>query len=403
MLEWLDRRLTKYQRFAGVSLYRWQLILLAAALTISAIQWLLLGHASLVNTLIYTLFAGNIVTLTISLCGPLYDQPFPRDWIVYLALLLPTSVFAGALGGVMTYLIVRRPLTSLENLRSGDIPYASLICFVLGIITHAFASNRARLQAANAQLAQQVQYGRTALETQASELRDAFEIQSSLLPRSVPQIAGVEISCAWQPARTVSGDYFDVLVLSDTRIAFCLADVSGKGMPAALITANLQATLRAFGPDESSPAHLCQRLNQALCASLPTGRYVTLAYGILDREAMTLTYELAGHNPPTLLRGSETTVLTGSGPVLGIFPTASFSDQTIALRNGDLLILSTDGITEAFNPVGEEFGDARMIDAARSTTPAAHSVPTTIMRSVTEFADGNFHDDASLLVVHVRP
>ena len=108
------------------------------------------------------------------------------------------------------------------------------------------------------------------------------------------------------------------LVLSDTRVAFCLADVSGKGMSAALITANLQATLRAFGLDEPSPARLCHRLNQALCASA-TGRFVTLVYGILDRNKMTLTYELAGHNPPLLLRGPDVIELTGSGPSSGCF------------------------------------------------------------------------------------
>ena len=400
---WLEQELSKYKRYTGISILPLQLLLLAIGLTIGAIQWLLLGHENLPGTLTYTFFAGNAVTILLSLAGSLYNQPFPRDWIVFLALLIPISVFAGTVGGVLDRLVLGRPLSTLENWRSGDIPYSSLICAVIGLVTYAFASNRARLQAANAQLVQQVQYGRQALETQASELKDAFEIQSSLLPRSVPQIAGVEISCAWQPARTVSGDYFDVLVLSDTSIAFCLADVSGKGMSAALITANLQATLRAFGPDEPSPARLCQRLNQALCASLPTGRFVTLVYGILDRSKMTLTYELAGHNPPLLLRGPDVDELTGSGPVLGMLPGATYSDHTIALKVGDLFLLSTDGVTEAFNPAGEEFGETRLIAAARSSAPAAHSIRAGVMEAVTAFAEDNFHDDASLLVIQILP
>ena len=403
MNQWLKEKLATYQRYAGVSILRSQLLLLAIALSIAAIQWLLVGHASLVSTVLYTLFSGNAVTIILSLCGPLYDKPFPKDWIVYIAILLPVSVFSGTFGGVLNRLILGRSLSTLANWKSGDIPYASLICIVIGLVTFAFASNRARLQAANAQLSQQVQYGRQELEAQASELNDAFEIQSSLLPRTVPQIAGVEISCAWQPARTVSGDYFDVLALSDTRIAFCLADVSGKGMSAALITANLQATLRAFAPDEPSPAHLCHRLNQALCATLPTGRFVTLVYGILDRSTMTLTYELAGHNPPLLLRGSEVIELSGSGPVLGIFSDVAFQDHTIDLRVSDQLLLSTDGVTEAFNPAGEEFGEARLVAAARSSAPDAHSIRSAIMSSVTAFAQNNFHDDASLLIVQIRP
>lgn len=402
MPKWLRQKLTTYERYAGISLLRSQLLLLAIAMAIAAVQWLLLGHASFASTVIYTFVAGNAVTILLSLCGPLYDQPFPRDWIVYCALLLPISVFSGTVGGVINRLALGRPLSSLADWKRGDIPYSSLICVVIGLITYAFASNRERLQAANAQLAQQVQYGQQELEVQASDLRDAFEIQSSLLPRSVPQIAGVEISCAWQPARTVSGDYFDVLALSDTRIAFCLADVSGKGMSAALITANLQATLRAFGPEEPSPARLCRRLNQALCSSLPTGRFVTLAYAILDRDAMTLTYELAGHAPPLLLRGRDVIELPGSGAVLGVLPTATFADQTIHLQAGDVFVLSTDGVTEAFNPEGEEFGEARLIAAARSSAHSAHSVRTAIMRSVTDFAKNSFHDDATLLIVRIR-
>ena len=400
--QWFYHRLNVYEIYVGSGIVRSQVFLLAVALCVAAIQWLLVGHPSLVSTLIYTFVAGNITTVLLATATPLYDQSFPRDWIIFLAILFPVSFIASTVGGVCNRLVLGRSLHSLENWKSGDIPYAALICFIIGVSIHIFARNRARLEAANQQLAQQVQYGRQELESQASDLRDAFEIQSSLLPRTIPQIAGVEISCAWQPARTVSGDYFDVLVLSESRIAFCLADVSGKGMSAALITANLQATLRAFAPEEPSPARLCQRLNQALCGSLPTGRFVTLAYGILDRRRMTLTYELAGHNAPLLLRGSEVLPLEGTGPVLGILPDAVFADQVIALTPGDRLIVSTDGVTEAFNPEGEEFGEERMVAAARQTGPTAHSIRTGVMAAVTLFAEGNFHDDASLMVIQLQ-
>ena len=173
-------------------------------------------------------------------------------------------------------------------------------------------------------------------------------------------------------------------------------------MSAALITANLQATLRAFAPDEDSPARLCQRLNHALCPSLPTGRFVTLAYGIVDRKKMTLTYELAGHNQPMLLRGGEVIPLQGSGPVLGILPEAIFFDQTIDLRSGDRLVLSTDGVTEAFSPDGEEFGEERLVAAALAAGDTAHGIRAEVMRAVGEFAVGSFHDDASLVVVRLQ-
>ena len=403
MPDWLKSGLARYQQYAGTTLLRSQLLLLAVALSVWAIQWLLIGHAGLLSTLLYTFIAGNTVTITLALAGPLYHQPFPRDWIVYLALLMPAALVASTLGGLLSRLLLGVPLHSLANWRNGDIPFAALICVVIGVSVHLFASNRARLQGLNRQLAEQVQYGRQELAAQASELHDAFEIQSSLLPRTIPQIAGLEISCAWQPARTVSGDYFDVIPLSDTRIALCLADVSGKGISAALITANLQATLRAFARDETSPAHLCHRLNQVLVPSLPTGRFVTLVYAILDRKNMLLTYELAGHNPPLLLRGPDVIALPGSGPVLGILPGAVFADHAVQLRPGDRLILSTDGITEAFNPAGEEFGDTRLTAAALAAGESAHAIRTAVMGSVRGFAKDHFHDDASLIVVRVSP
>ena len=401
MFQPLQNRIRAYEQFSGTTFLRSQLLLVAIGFGVSAIQWFLIGRASLTSTLIYSFVAGNILAITLSAALPFFNLTFPRDWLVFIAILLPVSFIASAGGGIVDRLILGMPLSSLGNLRNGDIPYGTLICFVIGVSVRTFASVRGRLQAANTQLAQQVQYGRQELEAQASELRDAFEIQSSLLPRIISQIAGVEISCAWQPARTVSGDYFDVLVLSDSRIAFCLADVSGKGMSAALITANLQATLRAFAPDESSPARLCHRLNQALCASLPTGRFVTLVYGILDRKRMTLTYELAGHNAPLLLRGSKVIPLPGSGPVLGILPGAVFSDQTFPLNPGDRILISTDGVTEAFNPNGEEFGDDRLVAAALNGGGTAHSIRTEVMRAVSLFAEDHFHDDASLLVVRL--
>ncbi len=116
---------------------------------------------------------------------------------------------------------------------------------------------------------------------------------------------------------------------------------------------------------------------------------------------MTLTYELAGHNPPFLLRGSEIIALPGTGPVLGLIPGAAFADQTIALHPGDRILLSTDGVTEAFNPAGEEFGEDRMIAAANAAPASAHTMRSEIMRTVTAFAEDRFHDDASVMVVRL--
>ena len=136
----------------------------------------------------------------------------------------------------------------------------------------------------------------------------------------------------------------------------------------------------------------------------PVGRFVTLVYGILDRKNLALTYEVAGHAPPVILRGDEVLELPGSGSVLGLFPEFSFSDHTVTLRPGDRLLLSTDGVTEAFSTTDEEFGQDRLVAAAMGAPFAsAHSTRTEIMSAVETFAAGNFHDDASLMVIHVQP
>jgi sigma-B regulation protein RsbU (phosphoserine phosphatase) len=398
--KWLTKGLSQYEGLFGAGAWLSQCYLLGVAAAVFGINWLLVGQAHLLSTLLYTLIAGNAVSLLLSSASSLFaGQPFPRDWIIYTALLLPVSFVSSAVGGVLDRLILHIPMRSLTDWQGGDIPFGALIVFILGLADYLFVSTRLRMQALNAQLAQQVQHGRQQIDAHASELQAAFDIQSSLLPRTIPQIAGVEISCAWQPARTVSGDFFDVIVLSDSRIGFCLADVSGKGMSAALITANLMASFRAFAPNEASPARLCQRLNDALCENLPPGRFVTLAYGILDRAHMSLTYELAGHNPPLLLRGQDAIPMPGTGPVLGLLPGARFEDHTLQLQPGDCLLLSTDGVTEAFNAAEEEFGEDRMIEAARHAGTSAHAIRSQIMREVREFAEDHFHDDASVMVI----
>jgi sigma-B regulation protein RsbU (phosphoserine phosphatase) len=117
---------------------------------------------------------------------------------------------------------------------------------------------------------------------------------------------------------------------------------------------------------------------------------------------MALCYELAGHNPPTLLRGERAIALEGTGPVLGLLPGAQYDDHVLTLEQGDRLLLTTDGVTEAFSPEGEEFGEERLTLAARHGGMSAHAIRTAVMKAVSAFAQDNFHDDASIMVVHVR-
>jgi phosphoserine phosphatase RsbU/P len=143
-----------------------------------------------------------------------------------------------------------------------------------------------------------VHAGAVRLEIQEEELQRAREIQESLLPKEIPQLSGFEITTAWQPARAVGGDYFDVLKLGDNRLALCIADVSGKGVPAALLMANLQASLRASVRELGIPARTCSIVNSMLCESIAPGKFVSLFCGVLDAGARTFRYSNAGHPHP---------------------------------------------------------------------------------------------------------
>src|SRR5271166_985798 len=236
----------------------------------------------------------------------------------------------------------------------------------------------------------------------AAELAAAREIQQMLLPSTLPQLAGVQIAGAWQPAREVGGDYFDVIQLDKDRLGICVGDVAGKGITAALLMANLQASLRAFATTEASPQVVCTKLNKFLCANIASGKFVTFFYAVLDADARTLTYENAGHSPGLLLRSNGTNEsLPGGGAVLGALPDWTYQDYGVKLQPGDKLLLSTDGITEAENDQVEEFGDERLLEAARARDGSALEIQRAIMQQVTAFCGGNFRDDATLLVLRI--
>ncbi len=241
-------------------------------------------------------------------------------------------------------------------------------------------------------------------ERQESEY--ALDIQQGLLPREIPQIPGFTIAGAWQPARTVGGDYYDVFKLSETELALVVADVSGKGMAAALLMSNLQATVKAYATSESSPKDLCGKVNRAICNSITVGKFITFFYAVLDSAGRRLTYINAGHNPPLIARqdGSCLKLETG-GAVLGVIADGSYEQASIDLLPGDRLVMFTDGTTEAADSNGEELGEERLIALLRENPAAAAAdLRDAIMRSVTQFCREDFADDATLLTVVVdRP
>jgi sigma-B regulation protein RsbU (phosphoserine phosphatase) len=283
-----------------------------------------------------------------------------------------------------------------------DIRNGTFFTLVAGGALHISGKAKGRLERRNRELERQITVGKVQLDAHEAELKAAHEIQAHLLPHELPQMQPFQIARAWEPARSVGGDYFDVLTLGPDQLGICIADVLGKGITAALLRANLQSAFRAFAPVNSAPGALCGKLNEVLCGSIAPGKFVTLFYGVIDRERLILHFENAGHSSPIVLRGNEATILAEGGTVLGLFPKSVYEDRLFALRPGDCLLLTTDGVTEAENEHFEEFGNERVIASARAARSlGAQGIRTRILDDVTRFCDGNFHDDATVIVVTV--
>ena len=242
------------------------------------------------------------------------------------------------------------------------------------------------------------------LRKKDEEIEEARQIQQRFLPKEIPQIDGFEIAGAWQAARIVGGDYFDVMKFDERSLALCIADVAGKGIPAALMMSNLQATVRGFAGAAMSPRELCEKVNSSIARNIAADRFITFFYGLLDARTRRLQFSNAGHNPPVHLcqDGSHTRLREG-GDVLGVFSNCTYEQSEVALAPGDRLVLFTDGVTEARNPAGEEFGELRLIDllvANRGLGAAA--LQMRILDAVTEFCNADFADDATLIVLAVE-
>ena len=386
--------------------WRFQLVLLAIGLAFVGTFWLVRGHVAapdVAGPLIFTFIVGNCTNLSATLAAPAYwSRRFPWDLLVVLTIVIPVSAVSGYFASVVTRLVLHAGIEHLFSFRLPDILITIFLSLVMTVPIYLSIKTRARLEMRARELESQVMLGQIERETQEAEVRAASEIQTHLLPREIPQVKGLNIACAWQPARSVSGDYFDVLRLAPGRIGVCLADVSGKGITAALLMANLQALVRAFAPGTADPGALCRKVNAALCGSVLPGKFVTLFYGVIDSQARTLSFENAGHCLPMVLRGDSTILLTEGGTVLGLFPNSEYKERTFSVQPGDCLLLTTDGVTEAANASDEEFGAERVAASARAALSlGANGIRTRILEDVSRFCNGNFHDDASLIVVTV--
>jgi sigma-B regulation protein RsbU (phosphoserine phosphatase) len=247
---------------------------------------------------------------------------------------------------------------------------------------------------------------RTESDKLHQELEESQEIQAALMPNALPDIEGFDIAVAWKPARAVGGDYFDILKFSPRHTALCVADVAGKGMPAALLVSNVQAVLKSLASELFGPGELCAKVNSIMCGNMMTRRFITCFYALLDSQNRRLSYTNAGHCPPMLIRDGVSLRMKEGGPVLGIFPDRHYLQAHIDLQSGDCLVLFTDGVTEARNASGIEFGEDRLEELltqllSEDKEARAADLRDRIMEAVNEFSDGEVYDDATLMVVKV--
>jgi sigma-B regulation protein RsbU (phosphoserine phosphatase) len=198
------------------------------------------------------------------------------------------------------------------------------------------------------------------------EYKMAKEIQLNILPKKIPSIEGYDIFAINIPAREVGGDYYDFIKLPGNRTAFCLGDITGKGLPAAMLMANLQATLRGQALTQKNVSDNIKNSNLLLFNSTAENRFATLFYGELDFINHTITYCNAGHEAPISLLQNKITRLTEGGLLLGCFDFAEFEQVTRKIEPEELLVIYSDGVTEAMNSKTEEFGEDKLLDIIKS-------------------------------------
>ena len=313
-----------------------------------------------------------------------------------------------------------------HSVKESDISIHSLLCVPLmqkgkmtGLLSifnkkggEGFSADDQRLLSIiAAQSAQVIENARLLEEEQAlqriqEELRLAYEIQTNLLPKEPPSIKGYDISARSIPAKEVGGDYFDFIPLEQNRLAFCLGDLSGKGMPAALLMSNLQATIRGQTMVNATTAECLHRSNKILFHNTPPEKFATFFYGILDPGNHSLVYSNAGHNYPFLFKkGKEPVQLKESGIVLGCMEPFPFTEEKISLKPGETLLIYSDGITEAVNPENEELGESKLVQIiSENQELSAEEIVKKVIDTVKEYTGTSPQtDDITLLIIKREP
>jgi phosphoserine phosphatase RsbU/P len=237
-----------------------------------------------------------------------------------------------------------------------------------------------------------------------SELEIAANVQQKLFPHEVHRLTTIDYAGHCVAAREVGGDYYDFLNVNDRTVGFVLGDVSGKGIPAALLMANLQACFRSQDPRALlQPARFLETVNRHFFDSTAADRFATLFFGIYDDTTRGMCYVNCGHVAPLLLRASgDLETLAPSATILGAFRNWNCTEQQVCLKPGDMLVIYSDGVTEAESPSGKDFGEDRLVHCLRANRgQSARSLVQTIVEEVSDFSHGSRYDDVTVVAIRV--
>ncbi len=237
-------------------------------------------------------------------------------------------------------------------------------------------------------------------ERLAQELRTAHFIQQSLLPKEVPTYAGWQITPYYQPAREVGGDFYDFLPSENGQLGLVIGDVSGKGVPAALVMANTHTMIRTAAQGAISPGKALTQVNDLLCDEIPPNMFVTCFYALLDTTTGRLSYANAGHNLPYHRQCEEVRELRATGMPLGLMPDSNYEEHEVTLAPGENVLFYTDGLTEAHNPQREMF-DRTRLSALMKTNPGGPALIEFLLNALSSFTGGTAEPEDDITIIEL--
>ena len=340
----------------------WRFVLLWGAgwaavgsLVAAAIAFSVENKPDITPFLVQSVLFAEVVGFTALVSSRFIFPYFTRlSWAVRI-LLRALTLFSATLFG-SGVIAIAMPLFTLARLRTVAIVVVvnATLAVVVGIALHTYESMRRQIEESYQRLRE-----REAIERQ---MEIAQEVQKELFPKSVPKVPGLEMAGVCLPAVGIGGDYYDFLPMGEHRVGLVIADVSGKGIPAALLMAGLQASVRGLARPTLPAAEVNRLLNDVLYRSTSPSRYATLFYGVWDGRDRSLLYSNAGHNPPIQIGSNGHARLTSGGIPLGVLDDAIWDQERRFLLPGDIIALWTDGVTEATDPGGQEFGEQRLVE-----------------------------------------